>query len=243
MFSDSNAMQSVDLADPRNHAHFEDSIPIPKEDSIVLTVSTVDGYLKKAPSTATPAVSPQSLFVLSRGNGTSWRGSTPDGRHSLQSRQFVYSAPVVVRGFKNENEMLSSTEHQQEVDDRNRSEETNQEKERGKDEDEEIKNNHQNNHQNSINNADSEEKEEKEVGKNNNLVQHSAIDKFAPYSSETNEKDNKDIELLSIKNQLPVLKMHNPPSELGIELTTNAFRFCLIVMVVILFTWIKQCYT
>ena len=221
-------MQSVNLADPVNHAHFEDTIPIPREDSIVLTVSTVDGYLKKAPSTATPVVSPQSLFVLSRGNGEPWRGSTPDGKHSLYSRQFVYSVPIAVRGFKKEDEkedeILFSVKQRQDIDQSNRPEETGQEE----------KENNDSNHQNTFNMADSEEKEE--VGKDNNLVQLSTIDNRVYHSSE------KDVELLSLKNQFPVLKLLDPPSELGIEFATNAFRFCIIVMVVILFIWIKQCY-
>ena len=215
-------MDSVDPSNPSNHAHFTETIPIPTEDSILFTVSTVDTYFSKAPPSAVPAVPPQSLFVLSRGNGT-WRGSTPDGMHTLEGRRVLFSAPVAITGRG----ILSAK----------------------------MKDNKKGHSITSLKTGETEES--MEIQSTSNQIQvriraqvqteaqaqsdkQSSINRFIPQSN-ANDKENKTSGSFSSFSPFPVLQLLDPESEQGIKLATVTLRFCIIVMITILFIWIKQC--
>lgn len=215
-------MDSVDPSNPSNHAHFTETIPIPTEDSILFTVSTVDTYFSKAPPSAVPAVPPQSLFVLSRGNGT-WRGSTPDGMHMLKGRRVLFSAPVAITGKGIPPAKITDDKKDHSIA--------------------------------SLKTGETEES--MEIQSTSNQIQvriraqaqpeiqaqsdkQSSINRLVSQSN-ANDEESKTFSSFNPFNPFPILRLLDPESEQGIELATGTLRFCIIIMITILFIWIKQC--
>lgn len=84
---------SFRLSAHTNQMQFHARVPVPAEGSVLIAVSHVDGYMKKAPSARHPPVGPQSHYAQVHSNDSyvcsdAFSGREIRGRHTVLSRPF-----------------------------------------------------------------------------------------------------------------------------------------------------------